>query len=91
LPDEPNIEEVAGGMQITFLKDVFPEDYLKRIGLNERQIKGVAYVKKRGKITNSDYQKLCNVSERTALRDLGELATKGILKRRGRKKEHTMN
>ncbi len=36
---EPIIEEVAGGMQITFLKDIFSEEYLQRLGLNERQVK----------------------------------------------------
>lgn len=83
---EPIIEEVAGGMQITFLKDIFSEDYLRRMWLNERQIEAVEYVKKNAKITNSDYQKLCNVSERTALRDLEELSTKGVLQRKGEKK-----
>lgn len=77
---EPTIEEVAGGMQITFLKDIFSEDYLKRLGLNERQIKAVRYVKENGKITNSDYQELLGVARRTATRDLTELVEKGILK-----------
>jgi len=83
---EPIIEEIAGGLQITFLKDIFSEDYLKRKGLNERQIKAVKYVKKKGKIINSEYQRLCTVSERTALRDLEELSFKGIFKKTGEKK-----
>jgi ATP-dependent DNA helicase RecG len=33
---EPTIEEVADGMQITFMKDIFSEEYLKWMGLNER-------------------------------------------------------
>lgn len=37
-------------------------------------------------ITNSNYQKLCEVSERTALRDLDELSAKGILEKKGEKK-----
>lgn len=77
---EPTIEEVAGGIQITFLKDIFSEDYLKRMGLNERQIKAVRYVKENGKITNSDYQELLGVARRTATRDLTELVEKEILK-----------
>jgi ATP-dependent DNA helicase RecG len=83
---EPAIEEVAGGMQITFLKDIFSEDYLKRLGLNERQIAAVEYAKKNVKITNSDYQRLSKVSERTALRDLEELCIKGIFQKKGEKK-----
>lgn len=77
---EPTIEEVAGGIQITFLKNIFSEDYLKRMGLNERQIKAVKYVKENGEITNSDYQELLGVARRTATRDLTELVEKGILK-----------
>ena len=73
-------EEVAGGIQITFLKDIFSEDYVKRLGLNERQIKAVRYVKENGKISNSDYQELLDVARRTATRDLTELVEKGILK-----------
>lgn len=30
---------------------------LRKMGLNERQIKAVKYVKEKGKITNSEYQK----------------------------------
>lgn len=70
---EPAIEEVAGGIQITFLKDIFSEDFLKRMGLNERQIKAVLFAKEKGKITNSDYQELNEVSKRTATRELTAL------------------
>ena len=45
------------------------------------------YVKKNIKITNSEYQKLCKVSERTALRDLDKLSTKGILQKKEKRKE----
>jgi ATP-dependent DNA helicase RecG len=83
---EPTIEEIAGGIQITFLKDIFSEEYLKHLGLNERQIEAVEYVKKNGTITNSEYQRLCKVSERTALRDLEELSSTGIFKKKGEKK-----
>lgn len=55
-------------------------------GLNERQIKAVLLVKKNGKITNSEYQKLNHVSDRTALRDIEELTEIGILLKEGEKK-----
>lgn len=81
---EPTIEEVAGGIQITFLKDIFPEDYLKRLGLNERQMETVQFVKKQGKISNSEFQNLFGVSKATATRDLTELVDKwGILDKVG--------
>lgn len=83
---EPRIEEVAGGIQVTFFKHAFADDFLSRLGLNERQIGAVDYVKRNSKITNSDYQKLFNVSERTALRDLVELGDKGVFQKKGEKK-----
>ena len=83
---EPTIEEVAGGIQVTFLKHAFSNGYLSRLGLNERQIDAVEFVRRNSKITNSDYKKLFNVSERTALRDLVELGAKGVFQKKGEKK-----
>jgi len=50
----------------------------KKLGLNERQIKAVMYVKKEGKITNKEYQTMFKVSKATATRDLSELVEKQI-------------
>jgi len=33
------------------------------MGLNERQIRAVMYVKERGKITNKEYQEICGVKK----------------------------
>jgi len=82
---EPAIEEVAGGMQITFLKDTFSEDYLKRSGLSERQVKAIVYTRKYEEITNSKYQEVAGVSKATATRDIKELEDKGLLKNIGTK------
>jgi len=54
--------------------------------LSNNNNEAVEYVKKNSKITNSDYQKLCAVSERTALRDLDDLSAKNILQKKGEKK-----
>jgi ATP-dependent DNA helicase RecG len=56
------------------------------MGLNERQINAVLYVVENGSITNSQYQQVCNTSERTALRDLEELIHKEVLVKTGLKK-----
>ena len=77
---EPTIEEVAGGFQITFLKDIYSEAYLKRLGLSERQIKAFKYVKSKGKITNKEYQKINDCSRNTASGDLSNLVEMKILK-----------
>lgn len=79
----PEFKEVFNGFMVIFRKDVYTEEYLKKLGLNERQIKAVFYVKEKGKITNKEYQKLCGVKKRQATNDLKELESKGIFERIG--------
>jgi ATP-dependent DNA helicase RecG len=72
------------GFFVEFRKDIYNEEHLKSLNLNNRQVKAVLYIKRQGKITNSEYQKLNNVSKATATRDLTELTEKyNILKRTG--------
>ena len=60
-----------------------PKEYLRNLGLNERQIKAVMFVKKEGKITNRKYQDLFKVSKRTASDELKEIKEKKIFERIG--------
>ena len=69
----PDMNEKEGGFIVTLFKDKFVEEFLQRISLNDRQIKAVLYVKEKGRITNSEYQDINNVSKRTATNDLSEL------------------
>lgn len=80
---EPEFNEEFGGFAIYFYKDIYTEANLRKIGLNERQIKAVKYVKEKGEITNKEYQEICNVSERTATRDLSVLVKQEILEQVG--------
>jgi ATP-dependent DNA helicase RecG len=82
---EPEFKEEQGGIGVWFYKnaDVYGEENLEEMGLNERQIKAVMYVKERGKITNSEYMNLANVSRQTATRDLSKLVKSKVLKRKG--------
>jgi ATP-dependent DNA helicase RecG len=43
---EPIIEELAGKIQVTFQKDIYTEDYLKGLNLDERQVQAVLYAKR---------------------------------------------
>ena len=70
---EPDFVEHAGGIQTIFLKDIYSEEYLKKLSLNERQVKTILHIKKYGRITNKDYQSLFNVSRNTASNDLRKL------------------
>jgi len=85
---EPDFQNENGVMKVILYKDVYTEEYLKNLGLKERQIKAVLYVKEKGKITLSEYKKLAKegISERTLRRELKDLVDKNILKSKGEKK-----
>lgn len=76
----------ASDFVVKFRKDIYNREYLNSLGLNERQIKAVLFTKENGKITNSDYQQLNNISARTAARDLEYLVDNGIFKMKGERK-----
>ncbi|MBX3241636.1 MAG: putative DNA binding domain-containing protein [Chitinophagaceae bacterium] len=80
---EPVFEESWGGVMVTFLKDIYTEEYLKNLSLNERQIKALLYIKENGKIANSDYQSINGTSHRTAARDLQELLERNFIAKTG--------
>lgn len=63
----------SSGFWVVFRKDLFNEEDLQAKGLNPRQIKAIMYVKEKGKITNSEYQKINTVARQTATKDLNEL------------------
>ncbi len=82
---EPEFKEEMGGFSVYFRKDIYTEEYLRKLGLNERQIKAVMYVKEKGRITNREYQKINKCFRNTATNDLTELVEEGILKASGKK------
>ncbi|HEX5154673.1 MAG TPA: ATP-binding protein [Parafilimonas sp.] len=76
---EPEMLELDGGFSVMLFKNNLTEDQLTKLGLNERQIKAVKYVKDKGRISNKEYQELFSVARRTATRDLTDLVKKEIL------------
>jgi len=90
---EPVFEEYQG-FRVIFRKGIFNEDYLRELGLNERQIKVVFYVKENGEITNKKYQEICEVKERLATMELKDIVEKGIFEKvgsRGRGTHYIIN
>ncbi|HEV7348235.1 ATP-binding protein [Telluribacter sp.] len=77
---EPAIQPMDGGVLVSLYKDHLNEEQLKKLGLNERQIKAVQFVKENQKITNAEFQRLFDVGRSTATRDLKELVEKGVFK-----------
>ena len=82
---EPIFEELSGSLVVT-LRNMITTETLRRMNLNERQIKAVVYVEEKGSITNKEYQVLFDVSRATATRDLNLLEGTDILKRIGKGK-----
>ncbi|MEN9548619.1 MAG: hypothetical protein RIR12_1210 [Bacteroidota bacterium] len=81
---EPVFTYDSNDISVEFRKDIYNEKYLKTLNLSDRQVKAILFVKDKGKITNSDYQILNDVSKATATRDLTELTENHkILKRTG--------
>jgi ATP-dependent DNA helicase RecG len=76
---EPIFEELAGGLQVTLLKDIYTEEYLLNLDLSDRQIKAITYTKGHKKISNKVYQQLFNVSRNTASNDLQQLVKAKLL------------
>jgi len=66
---------------VVLRKNIYTGGYLRKLGLNERQIKAVLCVKEKGKIGNREYQELFNVSRQTATGGLSDLVRLGIFKR----------
>jgi ATP-dependent DNA helicase RecG len=83
---EPEIKEFQGGFLVTLFKDNLTEDQLAKLGLNDRQLKAVNFVREKGKIRNKEYQELNETSDRTALRDLENLTELNIFVKDGEKK-----
>lgn len=81
---EPEMKEEFGGVMITLFKDRYTEEQLRKMGLNDRQVKAVLFVVENGSITNTKYQEQFSVSKPTSTRDLRELVEKfGLLEKKG--------
>jgi len=79
---EPEFSETSGGFQVVFRK---AEAIVE--GLNERQKKAWEYLREKETISRSEYMKLCQCSEKTAKRDLNDMLTRGLIKRKGKGKK----
>ena len=79
---EPPVFENRGSSFWVTLKGrppAHPLPDLARMGLNDRQIRAIEYLRAHNRITNREYQIEFGVSERTALYDLQELVDAGLV------------
>lgn len=81
---EPEFQHQQGGFLVTFSKDSYTPERLRAMGLNERQIQAVLYVKEHGKLTNREFRALTGISDEGARLDLKRLVELGILEPHGK-------
>ncbi|MBN1906365.1 MAG: transcriptional regulator [Deltaproteobacteria bacterium] len=84
----PDFEERSGQFVTTLWRDLLTDEIMKGLGLSERQLRAVIYIKTHGRITSAEYQRLADVSRQTATRDLDEfeLVQKSVASRYGAKR-----
>jgi len=80
---EPEFDLERHNFRAILPRDIFTEDVLKRMDLNERQKQAIKYIKEHGQINNAIYQKISGAIRRTVTRDLTQLVSSGILQKRG--------
>ncbi len=78
----PEFAEVSGEMWVTFRKDPYTDERLRKMDLSSHEIQAVYFVRQHGEITNADFRNLAGVSDRTAARVLESLFRAGIFERR---------
>ncbi len=81
---EPKFRESGMWFGVVFRKDIYNEEYLRSLELNDRQITAVMYVKENGKITNREYRSLAEISDETARLDLNDMVKRNILRQVGK-------
>lgn len=79
----PNFDPAGNRFRVTIWRNWLTDDHIKRLNLNERQVKAAQFLKSDLHITNTEYQKLTGVSRATAKRDLDEMVKLGLLKLEG--------
>jgi ATP-dependent DNA helicase RecG len=80
---EPKIEMFSGGFGITIFKEIYNEDYLEKLDLNDRQKKAIIYIKENESITNSIYREMFDIAHQTAIRDFDELIKLKMISKTG--------
>lgn len=73
-----------GGFSVYFRKDIYTAEYLRKMGLNEIQIKAVLYANEKKKLTNREYREIFNLSDEGARFDLLNLVRRQTFKIAGK-------
>lgn len=80
---EPDFVQNGDQFTVTLWRDALTPARLDQLGLNDRQRNAIDLLRKKPRLTNTDYQKLNAVARTTAKRDLEELVQWGLLELSG--------
>jgi ATP-dependent DNA helicase RecG len=81
---EPEFEFTGTSLALTFRKSKLTEEYIERLGLNERQMKAIEYLKEHNHISNKEYREINTIGKVVAVKELNQMVKKGILKTVGK-------
>ncbi len=85
--EEASLEDIDEKKVRWFLrkaKEQIEKEKLHILEINERQKKAIEYIKEHKRITNREYQSLCEIDRVTAFRDLSDLVKKNIVRKIGK-------
>jgi len=80
---EPEFRQSGPHFVTTIWRDWLTDDVLVGLGLNERQMKGVSYLKRKEQLSSAEYQGITDCPPRTATRDLKGLVDTGVVELSG--------
>jgi len=86
---EPEFTQCGGEFVVTIWRDWLTDAAMAAMDLNDRQKQAIRFVKEKGRINNSEYRKLTDVTDRTALRDLKNLCDRNIFRKEDKKGKAT--
>jgi len=80
---EPEFRQCGPHFVTTIWRDWLTDEVLAGLGLNERQMKAVSYLKRQEQLSSAEYQGITDCSPRTATRDLKGLVDAGVVELSG--------
>ena len=80
---EPGFLQQVDEFATTVWRNWLTEAMMTGMGLNERQVRAVAYLRTHERLTNREYQKEMRTARRTAALDLEQLVVAGVLAKIG--------
>jgi len=80
---EPDFREDGQHFVLTLWRDWLTPEVLRDLGLSDRQMKAVEFVRREGRISRPEHVQLTGMTDKTATRDLTDLVAKKVLRRIG--------